>query len=81
MRVTKERIEMIMKTMKDSVVLGIIAAALMVGTGCKKEGPAEKAGKNLDKAVETSKDKVKEGVEKAGEAAEKAGDKVKDATK
>jgi hypothetical protein len=37
--------------------------------GCEKEGPAEKAGKKIDKVIE-----------KAGEKAEEAGDKVKEAT-
>jgi hypothetical protein len=56
-------------------VQGFIAAlmmiALMVGiSGCTKEGPAEKAGKKIDKAIE-----------KGGEQIEKAGDKVQDAVK
>jgi hypothetical protein len=50
------------------LVLGILAAGV---AGCqKKEGPAEKAGKAIDKAAE-----------KAGEKIEKAGDKIKDVTK
>lgn len=28
--------------------------------GCKKEGPAERAGKNIDKAMEDVKEKVDE---------------------
>jgi len=47
------------------------ALALMATTNvtaCKKEGPAERAGKEIDKAVD-----------KAGDAVEDAGDKVKDA--
>lgn len=40
-------------------------------SGCqKKEGPAERAGKQIDKAVE-----------KAGQQIEKAGEKIKDAAK
>jgi hypothetical protein len=46
--------------------LAFMAAANL--TACKKEGPAEKAGKEIDKAVD-----------KAGDAVEDAGDKVKDA--
>jgi len=48
------------------------AALLLVGlAGCtKKEGPAEKAGKEVDKAVVS-----------AGEKVEKAGDNIKDAAK
>jgi hypothetical protein len=31
--------------------------------GCEKEGPAEKAGKELDQAVESAKEKVEEATE------------------
>ena len=45
---------------------GILTAAL---SGCqKKEGPAERAGKAMDKAVEN-----------AGQQIEKAGEKIQDA--
>jgi hypothetical protein len=49
------------------LVLGILAAGL---SGCKKEGPMERSGKEIDKAAE-----------KAGDKIEKAGDKIKDAVK
>ena len=55
---------------------GVISAAaasalLMVLTGCpQKEGPLERAGKSVDKAVDT-----------AGQKIEKAGENVKDAVK
>jgi hypothetical protein len=44
---------------------------------CKEKGPAEKAGENVDKAVEKAKDAVdpKGPVEKAGEKVDKALDK------
>jgi len=48
--------------------MGILVAALL---GCQKqEGPAEHAGKEVDKAVE-----------KAGQQIEKAGDNIQDAAK
>ena len=48
--------------------MGILVAAL---SGCQKqEGPAEHAGKEVDKAVE-----------KTGQQIEKAGDKIEDAAK
>ena len=53
-----------------SVVLaaGVLVAAL---AGCQKEeGPAERAGKAMDKAVES-----------AGQQIEKAGDKIQDAAR
>ena len=50
------------------LVLGVFVAG---AAGCrKKEGPAERAGKAMDKAVE-----------KAGQEIEKVGDKLKDAAK
>lgn len=48
--------------------VGAMLVGLMIG--CQKEGPAEKAGKEVDKAVE-----------KVGQQMEKAGDDIKDAVK
>jgi len=53
-------------------VLLILCSVMIVIAfiACKKEGPAEKAGTQIDKAVEKTGDKLEE-----------AGNKVKDATK
>jgi hypothetical protein len=53
-------------------VLLILCSVMIVIAfiGCRKEGHAEKAGKQIDKAVEKTGDKLEE-----------AGNKVKDATK
>jgi hypothetical protein len=49
----------------------LMMIVLMVGlSGCTKEGPAEKAGKKIDKTLE-----------KAGDQIEKAGEKVRDTLK
>jgi hypothetical protein len=49
----------------------LMSALLMALAGCQKqEGPAEQAGKEVDKAVE-----------KAGQQVEKAGDAIQDAAK
>jgi len=48
---------------------------------CKKEGPAERAGKKIDETVEKAGDKIKESAEKAGDKIEEAGEKVKESTK
>jgi len=55
-----------------SVIAAFVMSALMAGLFCcqKKEGPAERAGKQVDKAIE-----------KAGEQVEKAGEKIEDAAK
>jgi len=50
-----------------ALVLGVLVAGL---SGCKKEGPMERTGKEIDKAAE-----------KAGDKIEKAGEKIKDAVK
>lgn len=49
----------------------VLSAMLAVSFGCQKqEGPAERAGKEVDKAVE-----------KTGQQIEKAGDSIQDAAK
>lgn len=53
--------------------LKILVVAMLVGlalSACEKEGPAEKAGKELDKAAKD-----------VGQAIERAGDAMKEATK
>jgi len=57
----------ISRTFVVALMLGALVAGL---SGCKKKGPAERAGEQIDKAAE-----------KTGEQMEKAGDKVKDAVK
>jgi hypothetical protein len=56
------------KSVGTALALGLLLAAF---SGCQKqEGPAEKAGKAVDKAVD-----------KAGEKIEKAGESIQDAAK
>lgn len=53
----------------QTVVAALALCCLVAGvSGCKKEGPAERAGKALDQSAE-----------KAGREVEKAGNKIKDA--
>ena len=60
-----------MKTMQRMAGAAIVAAMLVAGlSACEKEGPAERAGKQIDKTVE-----------KAGQQIEKAGQKIEDAAK
>jgi hypothetical protein len=55
-----------------SVMVALVMSVLIAGVfGCqKKEGPVERAGKQIDKAVE-----------KAGQQVEKAGEKIEDAAR
>jgi hypothetical protein len=56
-----------MKRIRIVGLLIAIVASTAIG-GCKKEGPAERAGKKIDEAAE-----------KAANAVEDSGDKAKDA--
>jgi hypothetical protein len=57
----------IKKTISATIIMGAIVVML---SACQKEGPAEKAGKAVDNAVD-----------KTGQQLEKAGDKIQDASK
>lgn len=60
-----------MKKIRDVAFVWLAAPVLVVGvSACQKEGPAERAGKEVDKTVE-----------KAGQQLEKAGQKIEDAAK
>lgn len=64
--------EILMKKVLKIVGAGVVMCALLTAlSGCgKKEGPAEKAGKAVDSAVD-----------KTGQQIEKAGDSIQDAAK
>ncbi len=60
----------------------VTSALLAVLPGCqKKEGPAERAGKQLDLAVEKAGNEADKAAEKIGEQMEKTGDKIQDTAK
>jgi hypothetical protein len=72
-----------MNTIRRSFIVVLALSALIAGvSGCqKKEGPAERAGKEIDKAAEKTGQGINKAVDTVGDKMEKAGDKVKDATK
>ena len=47
-----------MDTIKKWLILGLALACLVGFTACNNDGPAEKAGKSIDKAVKDLKKKV-----------------------
>jgi len=61
-----------MTKIRSGVCAGLAMSILLVGlSACeKKEGPAERAGKQIDKSIES-----------AGKQIEKAGEKIQDAAK
>lgn len=48
-----------MKLWKKLIVIGCILAMMIPVTGCQEEGPAEKAGKEIDKMVDDAGDQAK----------------------
>jgi hypothetical protein len=52
---------------RTALLVAVMAAGL---SGCQREGPAERAGKDLDRAVE-----------KTGQELQRAGDSIRDAAK
>jgi hypothetical protein len=64
------------------IILVFFSCMIIVSfIACKKEGPAERAGKKIDGTVEKAGKKIEEPAEKAGNKIEEAGEKVKESTK
>ena len=56
------------------ITIALVAAAAALSLGCSEEpGPAEKAGQEIDAAVEKAGDYASEKLKEAGEAIEHAG--------
>jgi hypothetical protein len=60
-----------------SVIAALAMSALVAGLFCcqKKEGPAERAGKQIDKVVEKASQQIEKGGEKIEDAAKDANKK------
>lgn len=67
------------RLMGSAVAMSALVLAL---SACQKqEGPAEKAGKEIDQASEKAAEQLKEAADKLGQQLEKAGEKMQDASK
>lgn len=63
-------------------LLVVFMLASVVGlAACNQEGPAEKAGKKVDKAVVTADKKIEQATEQADKKIEKVGDELSDKSK
>lgn len=63
--------------MKTFIALfSAMALAAVIGCSKQEEGPAERAGKQVDQAVEQAKDYTSEKMDEAGEAIEHAGEEM-----
>jgi len=63
----------------QAVLVVAVAGSLLALAACRQEGPAEKAGKDLDKAMEHTGDTMKKAGESVGDKIDEAGEKLKDA--
>jgi hypothetical protein len=63
------------------ILVAICSGLLVISLGaCKKEGPAERAGRNIDETVEKAGKQLNKTTEKAADKIEEAGKKLKEST-
>ncbi len=68
-----------MKVKPALIMIMMLLGAAVVG--CESsEGPAERAGKQIDQATEQAGDTIDHAVEKAGEKIEETGDTIREET-
>ncbi|MCD2450392.1 BON domain-containing protein [Methylicorpusculum oleiharenae] len=67
----------------NSILVTLLLSAVIITSGCKEEGPAEKTGKKLDQAIENSNeiidekvDALKQSIDTKEEAMEKQSETV-----
>jgi hypothetical protein len=71
-----------MMNINRNVIAALVLVILAAGvSGCKKEGPMERSGREIDKAVEKTGQQIDKTVEKSGEKMKETGDKIKDSVK
>ena len=70
-----------MSKLKKAVLLFCCATIILSFTACKKEGAAERAGRNIDENAEKAGKKMDDATRKAGDKIEDAGKKIKESVK
>lgn len=70
-----------MSVLKRALLIFCCGTILVSFTACKKEGPAERAGRNIDETMDSAGKKTSDITEKAGKKIEEAGEKIKESTK
>lgn len=64
------------------VFLLLCSCLIMVSiSACKKEGPAERAGRNIDESLDKAGKKIDRSADKAADKIEETGKSLKDSTK
>jgi hypothetical protein len=71
--------EIMMKSLYSLIAVACLALALG-GCGQEEEGPAERAGEQIDEAVEETQETMERTTEEVGEAMEEAGDTAREKT-
>jgi hyperosmotically inducible protein len=64
--------------MHNSSKVLALALTIAIVAGCKQEGTAEKAGKEIDQATQKGQQKLGEAMEQAGKNLEEMGKKLRD---
>lgn len=68
-----------LKTVGATLIVGVL---LVATSGCgKEEGPAEHAGKEIDKAMEQTSEYAKNAADQIGNQLDQAGEHIQDAAK
>ncbi|GAB4388091.1 MAG: hypothetical protein Kow0025_05260 [Thermodesulfovibrionales bacterium] len=63
-------------TIAGKILMALASAMLVLSLGaCKKEGPAERAGKKIDEAVQKAEEDAREAAEEVEKEIEEAGEK------
>ena len=70
-----------MPTMSRLPIMVALGLSLGILAGCEQQGPAQKAGEKVDKAVDQAGKTMQKAGEKVEDAAKDAEKKIKEATK
>lgn len=61
-------------------LIAVALLSMLALSACEQKGPAERAGEQIDNAVENAGDKIENATDEAGKAIEEAGDKIEKST-
>lgn len=74
-----------MKTIKNKLLILVIAVVMFAPVGCKRsedgEGSAEQAGRKIDNALEKAGQETGKLIERVGESMQRAGENMQDKSK
>jgi len=64
------------RILKLSTLLTCYLTLFLFVAGCNHQGPAEKAGEQIDEAIQETQQNVEEAVEESGEKIEEVGESI-----